>query len=91
MKTRKETDPAEWEIEALIEALGALDDKARTSALSVLAHHLTVEIRILLSDSPFDEKVLDRVRAVNEFEHYLTIFQLPTSEHQGYLPPLSRP
>ena len=30
MKTRKETDPAEWEIEALIEALGALDDKART-------------------------------------------------------------
>jgi len=72
MKTRKETDPAEWEIEALIEALGALDDKARTSALSVLAHHLTVEIRILLSDSPFDEKVLDRVRAVNEFEHHLT-------------------
>ena len=35
-------------------AIGALDDEARTGALSVLAHDLTVEIRILLSDPPFD-------------------------------------
>jgi hypothetical protein len=66
------TDPAKWEIEALIEALGALDEEARTGALSVLAHHLTVEIRILLSDPHLDDQVLERVRAVNEFEHHLT-------------------
>ena len=40
MKTPKMTDPAEWEVEALIEAIGALDDEARTGALSVLAHIL---------------------------------------------------
>ena len=72
MKTPKMTNPAEWEVEALILAIGALDDEARTGALSVLAHYLTVEIRILLSDPPFDQQVLERVRAVNEFEHHLT-------------------
>ena len=68
----KITDPAQWGIDTLIEALGGLGDKARTGALSVFAHHLTVEIRLLLSDPPFDDLVLDRVRAINEFEHHLT-------------------
>ena len=72
MRTRRVTDPAQWEIGTLIEALGALDDKKRTGALSLLAHHLTVEIRALLSAPRIDQQVLERVRAVNEFEHHLT-------------------
>ena len=72
MTARKITDPARWDIDTLIGSVGGLGDKARTGALSVFAHHLTVEIRILLSDPPFDDQVLNRVRAVNEFEHHLT-------------------
>jgi hypothetical protein len=72
MTTRKQTDPEKWDIDTLIESLGVLNDEARTAALSVFAHHLTVEIRVLLSVPPFDQPVLDRVRAVNEFEHHLT-------------------
>jgi hypothetical protein len=83
MKVCKGTDPAEWETEALIKALGALDDKARTGALSLLAHHLTVEIRILLSDPLCDQRVLDRVRAVNEFEHHLTSRLHPNGLRSG--------
>lgn len=70
--TPRPTDPSRWGIDALIALLGSLDDEARTGALSVVAHHLTVEIRMLLSDPPFDQPVLDRVRAINEFEHHLT-------------------
>jgi hypothetical protein len=83
MKTHRGTDPAEWEIEALIEALGALDDQARTGALSLVAHHLTVEIRILLSDPLCDQRVLDRVRAINEFEHHLTSRLHPNGLRSG--------
>lgn len=72
MRARRVADPAQWETEALVEALGALDDKTRTGALSVLAHHLTVEIRMLLSDPPSDRQLLDRVRSINEFQHHLT-------------------
>lgn len=71
MRTDKQTDPAQWDIGALIKALGALDDEARTAALSVLAHHLTVETRRLLTKT-IDQAVLTRVRAVNEIEHHLT-------------------
>jgi hypothetical protein len=72
MTARKITDPARWDIDTLIGSLGELGDKTRTGALSVFAHHLTVEIRVLLSAPPFDDEVLNRVRAVNEFEHHLT-------------------
>jgi len=72
MTTRRQRDPARWDLDTLIASLGALDDEGRTGALSVFAHHLTVEVRILLSDPRFDQSVLDRVRAFNEFEHHLT-------------------
>ena len=72
MTAHRPKDPGQWDIDTLIESVGALDDKARAGALSVLAHHLTVETRILLSDPPFDDATLARVRAVNEFEHHLT-------------------
>jgi hypothetical protein len=68
----RNTDPAEWEIGALIESVGRLPENARTAALSVLAHSLTVEIRALLLDSPFSDPVIDRVRQVNECLHHLT-------------------
>jgi hypothetical protein len=69
---RRRMDPEQWDIDGLIEFIGTLDDETRTGALSVLAHHLTVEVRLLLSDPPFDQPRLDRVRAINEFEHHLT-------------------
>jgi hypothetical protein len=72
MLTNKQRDPRSWDFDALIESFGVLDNEARTGALSVFAHHLTVEARTLLSEPPFNQPVLDRVRALNEFEHHLT-------------------
>src|SRR5271170_3737067 len=72
MTARRVIDPARWDVDTLIGSLGKLGEEARTGALSVFAHYLTVEIRTLLSDPPFDDQVLNQVRAVNEFEHHLT-------------------
>ena len=58
MKTPKMTNPAEWEVEALILAIGALDDEARTGALSVLAHYLTVEIEFSCPIRPSTSRCL---------------------------------
>ena len=64
-------DPASRDIESLIEAIGELDDSRRVAALAVLAHHLTVEIRLAL-DEPFPARGADLVRQLNEFLHQLT-------------------
>ena len=72
MTVSRRANPAEWDIEMLIEALGNLDNRARAGALSVFAHHLTVETRLLLSEGAVDQPIIDRVRTINEFEHHLT-------------------
>lgn len=64
-------DPAGWDIEALIETIGALADAPRTAALAVFAHQLTVEVRVVL-DGPFPDPGFDQVRQLNEFLHHLT-------------------
>jgi len=71
MTIAKTSDPSGWDIDALVEAMGMLGEVRRTAALGVLAHHLTVEIRIAL-DELMPHPGLDRVRALNEFLHHLT-------------------
>jgi hypothetical protein len=65
-------DPAQWETGALIEGISGLNAAARLGALAVFAHQMTVEIRILLSEGLPDQLTVDRVRAINEFQHQLT-------------------
>src|ERR1700683_3384170 len=79
MTTYKIVDPAKWDIDTLIGAVGSLDEARRTAALAVLAHHLTVEIRMAL-DEPFPHPGLDHVRQLNEFLHHLTSRLHPTPE-----------
>src|ERR1700694_1343086 len=76
-------DPADWEIGALVDTIGKLDQTARTGALAVLAHSLTVEIRALLVDPPFSDGVIDRVRQVNEILHHLTSRLNPNHERSS--------
>jgi hypothetical protein len=71
MTIAKRGDPAGWDIDALIEAIGELDDTRRTAALAVFAHYLTVEVRVAL-DGPFPEPGFEQVRQLNEFLHHLT-------------------
>lgn len=71
MTTSEIADPGDWDVDTLIDAIGALGEARRTTALSVLAHHLTVELRIAL-DEPMPHPGLDRVRQLNEFLHHLT-------------------
>jgi hypothetical protein len=68
----RNVDPGGWESSALIASIGKLDETARTAALAVLAHSLTVEIRALLVEPPFSEAVIARVRQINETLHHLT-------------------
>jgi hypothetical protein len=71
MTIGKMDDPGAWDIDTLVEAVGALDAARRTIALAVLAHHLTVEVRVAV-DEPMPHPGLDRVRQLNEFLHHLT-------------------
>jgi hypothetical protein len=71
MTTSKLRDPTAWDLDSLVEAVGMLDEPRRTTALAVLAHHLTVEVRIAL-DEPMPHPGLDRIRQLNEFLHHLT-------------------
>ncbi|HZK92011.1 MAG TPA: hypothetical protein VFC56_17865 [Stellaceae bacterium] len=71
MTTSKVSDPANWDVETLIEAVGGLEDARRAAALAVFAHHLTVEIRVVL-DGSFPEPGFVQVRQLNEFLHQLT-------------------
>src|SRR6185312_5332349 len=61
MTSPKFVDPGDWDVEALIDAIGALGDSRRRAALAVLAHHLTVEIRLAL-DEPASGSAINRLR-----------------------------
>lgn len=64
-------DPAGWDVDSLIETIRELDDTRRTAAIAVLAHHLTVEVRVVM-DGPFPDPGFEQVQQLNEFLHQLT-------------------
>ena len=79
MNSHSTIDP---KFEADLQRFLALDRQGRMAALAIVAHDLTVDVRVALLDLPSPEAV-ERLRVLNEFLHQITGRIHASDEHSA--------
>jgi hypothetical protein len=76
----KVVTPRPFDLEDVLAEFVRLPEDARGAFLSIVAHSLTVDMRVALLDRPIADKEADRAWRLNEWLHQLTSSLNPCSQ-----------